>query len=118
MSCCGSAGAAADDDDDDDAADGAGFVVAVGGAAWGLLVLILVLFSDGAADGATDVSPPNSCPMSGAAELLRPLRGTRVGIVMTGTAGVVSCRSFHDFWTLILVLVLLVLMLLVGAALF
>ena len=64
VSCCGAAGAAADDDD------------------------------DAAADGATDVSPPNSCPMSGAAELLRPLRGTRVGTVMTGTAGVVSCRPF------------------------
>ena len=95
VSCCDSGGAAADGDDDDDAAaDGAGFVVAVGGAAWGVLVLILVLFSVGAADGATDVSPPNSCPMSGAAELLRPLRGTRVGTVMTGTVGVVSCRTF------------------------
>ncbi len=93
MSCCGSAGAAADKDDDD-AADGAGFVVAVGGAAWGGLVLILVLFSVGVADGATDVSPPNSCPMSGAAELLRPLRGTRVGTGMTGTAGVCFLPQF------------------------
>ena len=47
MSCCGAAGAAADDDDDDAAADGAGFAVAVGGAAWGVLVLILVFFSVG-----------------------------------------------------------------------
>ncbi len=88
MSCCGAAGAAADDNDD--AADGAGFVVAVGGAAWGVLVLILVLFSVGATDGATDVSPPNSCPTSGAAELLRPLRVAGAGTVRTGTAGAVS----------------------------
>ena len=90
VSCCDAAGAAAADDDDDAAADGAGFVVAVGGAAWGVLVLILVLFSV----GATDVSPPNSSPMFGTAELLRPLRGAGVGTVMTGTVGAVSCRPF------------------------
>ena len=92
MSCCGSAGTAADDDDDDDAAaDGAGFVVAVGGAAWGVLLLILVLFSV----GATDVSPPSSSPMSGAAERLRALLPpVGAGAIITCTVGVVS---FHPF---------------------
>ena len=93
MSCCGAAGAAADDDDDA-AADGAGFAVAVGGAAWGVLVLTLVLFSVGAVDGATDVSPPNNCPRSGAADLLRPLLGAGVGSVITGIVGSGSFLAF------------------------
>ena len=79
---CTAAGA-----DDDAAADAADVGAAAG---WGVLLLILVLFSVGGTDvGGTDVPPPNIASRSGAERLLlrAPFFPLGAGAIITGTAG-------------------------------